>query len=433
MARRTRWAIAFWVVIAAATAGAGEETDAELAQEDRIAELERTVAVLAEELERTRAERAVPEEAELEGRYGMGPAASKVYGVTRGLSIGGYGEGFYRKIVSDANGAVDRADLLRAVVYTGYKFTDNIIFNAEFELEHATTSATASSGGGSFSVELATLDFFLRPWANVRTGLVLLPMGFLNEIHEPPFYYGVNRPDVEQRIIPTTWRENGIGLFGTLLGEQLEYKAYVVNGLNAQGFSSSGLRGGRQKGNRALAEDLAFVGRLDFSPQPGLLLGGSVYTGSSGQNQAGTPSVPTTIWEAHAQYQRRGLHLRSLFSMAHVGDAGSLSTSLGKAPNASIAQVSLGGYGEVAYDIMRWLDPGSQRTLEPFFRFEYIDTQHDVPSGFIADDNQQNYIFTGGLQFRPIANVVLKADYRHDVAKDGSKPDEFNLGFGFIF
>ena len=107
----------------------------------------------------------------------------------------------------------------------------------------------------------------------------------MNEFHEPPFFFGVNRPEVERRIIPTTWRENGVGIFGTAFAETLSYRAYVVNGFNARGYGPGGLRGGRQKGNRALAEDLAFVARADWSPTPELLLGGSVYNGDAGQDQ----------------------------------------------------------------------------------------------------------------------------------------------------
>jgi hypothetical protein len=438
--------------------GAAAQTEQELEQEDRIAELERTVKVLAEELERTRTEVAVPELPELKSVYGMGPAASKIYGVTRGLSIGGYGEGFYQALVDDTAGGNNRADWLRAVLYTGYKFTENILFNAEFEFEHSTTSSTKSAGGGSVSVEFASLDFLIRDWANARAGLLLVPMGYLNEIHEPPFFFGVNRPEVERRIIPSTWRENGAGLFGNL-GEQIEYKAYVLNGFNAEGFDASGLRGGRQSGNRALADHLAFVGRVDWTPFPELQLGGSVYHGKSGQNQNLTvgamgggsyaveiPDADTTIWELHSQFRSGGLHLRALFTMSHLADAGALSRALAPisavgggggigelSAGESVANDMLGVYAEIAYDVLRWLKPDSDKSFEPFFRFEYLDTQHDVPDGFAADDSNQIQIYTVGLSFKPISNVVIKADYRNRIAEAGSLADEVNLGVGFAF
>ena len=427
-------------------------SEGQLAQEDRIAELERTVKVLADELERTRAEVTVPDEAEdLVSQHGLGPAASKVYGVARGLSVGGYAEGFYQNVFHDANGAKDNADMLRAVIYTGYKFTEQIVFNAEYEFEHATTSTTKSSSGGSVSVEFATLDYLAYPWLNARAGLVLLPVGFINEMHEPTTYYGVQRPETERRMIPTTWRENGVGLFGEI-AEQFDYNLYVTNSLNAEGYDANGIRDSRQLGNRALAEDLAFAGRLDWTGVPGLLVGASTFLGNAGQDQSFTvtgvpdpvdmPSTFTVLWEAHAQYQWHGLHLRGLFSMIHIDDAGELTAVLRPTAQGGINEIGatevvasemIGGYVEIAYDVLQWIFPETERSLSPYFRFEYVDTQYEVPSGFTADDSKETQYFTAGLQFKPIPNVVIKADVRNGIAAEGSAPDEFNLGFGLEF
>jgi hypothetical protein len=445
--RGARWLVVALVFLGWAGLASANAVDQATAQEDRIAELERTVAILADELERTRRELAVPEDQPLSSKYGLAPAASKIYDLGHGLSIGGYGEGYYSNLVGDKGDAKNRADLLRMVLYTGYKFTDSILFNAEIEFEHATTSSTESSNGGSVSVEFAYLDFLLRDWANIRAGLVLVPMGFINEIHEPVSYFGVHRPDIERQIIPSTWRENGVGILGTLY-EQVDYQAFVINGFNARGFDSGGLRGGRQKGNRALAEHLAFVARLDWTPIQQLLVGGSVYYGNSGQNQdigvSGTsvaiPDTPTTVWEIHAQYEDHGLHLRSLFTMAEIGDSGDLTDALGPvdgtgdlATGEAVAGEMLGVYGEVAYDLMPLLFPSSEKTLEPFFRYSYYDTQRDVPSGYSSDKSKEIETFTLGFSFQPIPRVVIKADYRNRSAKSGGLPDEFNLGVGFVF
>jgi hypothetical protein len=450
VANRSGWLISALLLIPAGPAlaqPAASGSDAALSQEDRIAELERTVETLVEELARTRAEVAVPEDsASLASQWGYGPAASKIYERDRGLSIGGYGEGFYRNIVGDRDsGSKDRADMLRAVLYAGYRFNEHIVFNSEIEFEHASTEPTITNDeGGSVSVEFAALDFFWRPELNFRTGLMLLPIGFLNLVHEPPFFYGVNRPDVERVLIPSTWRENGAGIFGKL-GETVDYTVYAVNGMNALGFDAGGIRDGRQNGSEALAEDLAFVGRADWTPMPELLVGASVYAGNSGQDQrvsltAGgstkLPSTPTVLWEVHGQYESRGLHLRGLFTMTHIGDAGSLTRKLQAADSDftdAVASGLLGGYAEVAYDVLPWLFPGTERTLSPFYRFEWYDTQWNMPSGFSSDRSLEIMVHTVGLQFEPIPNVVLKADYRNRSAKRGQIPDELNLGFGFAF
>lgn len=443
-------AVAALCSVGAVAAGAAT-SDEERAREDRIRALERKVEVLTEELERTRSDLTLPEPAELESAHGLGPGASRIYGLARGLSLGGYAEGLYTAIVDNkkSSGEKNRADFLRGVLYAGYKFTDHILYNMEVEFEHATTGSTETSSGGSVSVEFAALDFLWKPELNGRIGLVLLPMGYLNEVHEPPFYYGTHRPETETRIIPSTWRENGVGLFGNL-AEQIDYKLFVVNGFNARGFDSSGLRDGRQKGNRALAEDLAFVGRLDWNPLPELSVGGSVYVGNSGQDQdfavaSGQVSLPdtlTTVWEVHGQMRSQGLFLRGLFAMAHVSDAGDLSRALGPTASGGIGELAageavasqmIGGYAEIAYEVLQWLAPDTDMTLEPFLRYEHVDTQQNVPSGFASNGKQDVQTITAGLQYQPIPNVVIKLDYRNRRPDSGALGDEINAGFGLVF
>jgi len=414
-------------------------SDRERAQADEIEELKRQLAVVVDEVGRLRIQMGVPEEEVLESAHGLGPAASKIYGVERGLSLGGYAEGVYRNRSTDAPGdGEDFADFTRAVLYVGYKFTDSLVFNTEIEFEHASTSED-----GSVSVEFATLDYLYRPELGFRAGLLLVPMGFVNEVHEPPFYYGTQRPEAERRIIPSTWRENGAGIFGTVLQERLEYRAYVVNGFDAAGFSSSGLRGGRQKGSEARAEDLSFVARLDYTPHPGVRLGGSYYQGNSGQDQYFTqpvsgmtvklPDVSTRIWEAHGELQRGPLHLRALYTQAHVRDAGELSRALELSTARPVAERMFGGYGEIAYDVMQILSVGSEKELGPFFRFEYLDTQAEISSGFTRDRRQPRRIYIPGIQFKPHPNVVLKLDYRNIDTWGGDTADEISVGFGVVY
>jgi len=186
-------------------------------------------------------------------------------------------------------------------------------------------------------------------------------------------------------------------------------------------------------------------------------LGGSVYYGKSGQNQAESvaagpgfaaysvdiPETPTTVWELHAQYEGHGLHARTLFAMADIGDNADLTRALGPVglgggtgdldSGESIGGEMLGVYGEVAYDVLPLLFPHTEKSLEPFFRFEYYDTQRDVPSGFAKDESKEIEIYTVGVQFEPVPNVAIKADYRNRNSKSGELPDEFNLGVGFVF
>ena len=331
--------------------GTSAETDAQkraaAADKERFEKLENKVDVIAEELSRAITAAAIPEDSALTSFSGLGPAASKVYTRDKGLSIGGYGEIVLKTAVSnqlDSNGNVvpqnDVFDALRAVLYVGYKFNDQWVFNSELEFEHG-----GDGGGGSVSSEFITIDWLPREEINMRVGLVLIPMGFINEIHEPVFFFGAFRPTVDQVIIPTTWRENGAGIFGEL-GGRFRYRMYAVNGMEATGFSVAGLRGGRQNGGRALVNNWAFVGRFDLDVVDGLIFGGSVYSGKSGQgqlwcgptcgNSSGNqsfstvvPGTPTTLYEVHTEYKRYGVTLRGIFTQAFIGDAAQLNVALG--------------------------------------------------------------------------------------------------------
>jgi hypothetical protein len=458
--RRRFAAVAAVAGVAGLPVWAADTTAAPQAEKTSIEALEAKIEVLAEELADLKSEQAVPDElVPKEGLFGLGPGASKVYRRDRGLSIGGYGDVRFRHFTKNEDGSQDIFDALRFVVYTGYKFNDWLVVNAELEFEHGSTSKS-----GSASVEFMTVDFLLSDAFNIRAGLVLLPMGFLNEVHEPPFYYGASRPDVERQIIPTTWRENGAGIFGRFdLGSagDLDYRVYAVNGFDATGFSSTGLRGGRQKGSEALSDDWAFVGRLDYDMSalvPGLTFGGSVYAGSAGQNQVITrcvefcgndlapgdpivvprnqpfdiPDSFVTIYELHAEYYRHGFKLRGLFAQAFVNNAGRLSRALGTSPDESVAKQMLGGYAEIGYDLLP-LFTETEMSLQPFFRYEHLDTQYRVASGFSKNQALDYDVLVMGLSFFPIPQVVVKLDYRDFRAKKGSLPDEVQASIGFVF
>ena len=298
-------------------------------------DVDRKQAILTEEVRKVRDSIVLPEKKALKGAFGMGPAASKVYGLDQGLSIGGYGQAWYQALVEDKQTTDSNSfDFKRLILYAGYKFNDWIVLNSEIEFEHASTE-DGGNGAGSVSVEFAQLDFFLRDAFNIRLGMLLMPVGFTNETHEPNFYHGNERPEVEIRIIPTTWRENGIGAFGQI-GERLTYRAYAVTSMNGTRFDESGIRGGRQNGTRSLAEDISVVARLDYQASPNSMIGGSVYTGNQGQEKRVTldaagnsvePDVDMTLFEVHAQYRKKGLELRALGAMSTIENAAELSAA----------------------------------------------------------------------------------------------------------
>lgn len=421
------WLVILGAGIAMAGPGFAEEGD----DEQRIEEVEEKVDTLAEEFGRFKSIFVVPEDQVQTSFSGLGPYASKVYKRDSGLSIGGYGEVRLRTYHNqDNDDRNDVFDALRAVLYVGYKYDDKWVFNSELEFEHAGTG-----GGGSVSTEFATIDYLWRDELAFRAGLLLVPMGFVNEIHEPNFFFGAERPEVERVIMPSTWRENGAGIFGRI-ADRVDYRFYVINGFDGSGFDDGGLRGGRQRGSRALSDDFAFVGRIDVDVVDGLMLGGSVYAGQSGQEQdvggVDLPDSMTHIYEVHGQYRGYGLSLRALWSQAFIDEAGRLNRALGNAPTDAIASDMNGWYVEAGYDILP-LFCDTKASLEPFFRFESIDTQASVPDGFAKDNSRDYDLYVAGLQFKPIPQVVFKADYRHFDLEDGHRANEIQALVGYVF
>ncbi|MBW1884077.1 MAG: hypothetical protein JRJ58_11145 [Deltaproteobacteria bacterium] len=385
-----------------------------------VEELEEKVDVLAEEMGRLKSIFTVPEDEALTSFYGLGPAASKVYKRDHGRSIGGYGEVRLRHFTNTKDDNQDDIfDAVRAVLYVGYKFNDNWVMNSEFEFEHAGTG-----GSGSVSTEFLTLDYL-----------------HCDELHEPTVYYGAERPEVERLIIPSTWRENGAGVFGTI-ADRVHYRMYAINSMKGEKFSSSGLRSGRQKGSKALANDFAFVGRIDVDVADGLLFGGSVYVGQTGQEQdfmgsdgvtRNLPDALLTLYELHAQYKAHGLSLRGLWTQAFIDEAGNLSRVLELGMSEAIANRMYGYYLEAAYDILPLFMPDTRASLEPYFRFENYDTQARVPDGFTKDRSKNVELYVAGLQFKPIPQVVFKVDYRRFDVRKGHKADQVQALVGYAF
>jgi hypothetical protein len=375
---------------------------------------------------------------------GLGPAASKVYRVRQGVSIGGYGEVLYENFGGEredgaASGARDQIDALRAIVYVGYKFTDRLLFNSEIEFEHGNTE-----GAGSVAVEFAYLEYRASPAFGARAGMVLIPMGFLNEQHEPPVYLGARRPLTETFVIPSTWHENGLGAFGSVAG--FTWRAYLVNGLDAtgvgesgaEGFSASeGIREGRQGGAKAAIEDVAGVARVDWSGLPGVTVGVSGYLGNSGQS-ATLPSDPsividarTTVFEGHLEYRGHGFEFRALGAVADVDEAAEVNEILGNTAGASIGSRLTGWYLQAGYDVLRGLR--TEHQLIPYVRYEEVNTQAEVPGGFAKDPATDRTAFTFGAAWRPITQIAVKADYQWLTNQAESGVDQLNVSLGWLF
>lgn len=394
-------------------------------------ELRRRLDVLAAEVERLRSGEAPPQElsAERLRTLGLAPSAAATYRrTTDGVSFAGYGEmlleNYKSANESGAAGApTTRLDFLRAVLYAGYRFSPKFVFNSEIEIEH----------GSEIFVEFAYVDFLATDNLSLRGGLLLLPLGLVNEFHEPTVYLGAKRPETEQRIIPTTLRENGAGVLGSF--GMVSYRAYVTNGFNGAGYTSAGLRGGRQRGIQARAANLALSGRVDVAPIAGVVAGVSFYRGGAGQEQVvldGTRlDVNTTIADVHGQVQFSGLDIRGLFAQASVDDAQGASLALRLAATAPIAEAMRGRYVQFGYNVLSQFSTAVAVT--PYVRIENVDTQHRIPAGFTRDLSRDGSFRTFGVDLKPIPNVVVKADYQWITNAAGSGRNQFSINLGYTF
>jgi hypothetical protein len=277
------------------------------------------------------------------------------------------------------------------------------------------------------------VDYLANDHLTLRGGMVLLPLGLINEFHEPTVFTGAKRPETEQRILPTTWRENGAGILGSV--GVVNFRAYVTNGLRGAGFSSAGLRGGRQNGAKALAANLAFSGRLDVTAMPGVVAGLGLYKGGSGQEQVvlegARLAVGTTVVEVHGRAQMRGFDLRALFAQGSIDQAEQVNLALNRPADSPIADTMQGGYVQASYNIFS--QTATELALSPYVRYEQIDTQHGVPTGFARNLRHDGIFKTLGIEMKPIQNVAIKTDYQWVTNEAGTGRNQFNVNLGYAF
>lgn len=346
-------------------------------------------------------------------------------------TIGGYGEIHYTNH-SGRNTPAD-VNLRRFVVYLAHTFNDQLAFRSELEVEDA--KIAGGSSGGEVALEQAFLDYRLSDRVTLRTGLVLAPIGIINETHEPPTFNGVDRPAFDHDVIPTTWRELGLGVVGTLpLAQGLSYRLYLVNGLRAEGFSgAAGIREGRQEGREASFANPSLTGRLEWV-RPGLRLGGSFWHGGTTAGDTllgtGTFDAPITVLSADGRYERGGAMVRGVIANVAISDAQQINARYGTTVGSRIS----GGYLEGAYDVLRLLAPHTSQRVNAFVRHERYDTHAGVPTGTPRNRELARRITTFGLAYKPTWNTVFKGDYEvRRTAAGTAEGETLRFGVGYQF
>ncbi len=349
---------------------------------------------------------------------------------TGNTTIGGYGEVVYNNYKYKK----DEADLKRFVLFFGHKFSDRVQLVSELEVEHA----KADKDGGEVAMEQAYIQYGVSDRINTRAGLMLMPLGITNETHEPTTFYGVERSEVESRIIPSTWRELGVALQGEAIAG-LEYNVGISTTPDASKYkdASKGFRDLRTSGRQVAANDLGLFAAMNYRAVPGLLLGASIFSGNTAQDGIGaTPKAALvgvdaklTLWDVHAKYTLGGLDLQALYAKGKLGDTAQINAAatLTAGSNKAAPESFYGWYGQAGYRV--WQDGDMDAT--PFVRHERYNTQETVAAGYTTDPLNDETVTTVGVNFKLHPQVVLKAD--HQNFKADNVKDRFNLGVGYMF
>ncbi len=346
------------------------------------------------------------------------PSVTSEDSLNNGLSksattIGGYGNAFYQR---NNYLGTSKVDLERFVLFTGHKFNDKISMFSELEVEDA--KVAGGENGGEVSIEQAYLKFNLNANQYIVAGLFLPRIGILNENHLPNTFNGNERNYVETFILPSTWRELGIGLYGNLNGLPLNYSVGLVNGLSSGMFDhGTGIRDGRFEGRNATGNNLAITASLqyyqgNFKAQIACYYGGTVGVSqrkadSLGLN-GGIFGTPVAIGEGDIQYSNGGFSLRALAAIVSIPDA----DKINRAYANNTPNTEYGAYLELAYDLLHNLKKAHDEQLVVFVRDEKFDINASIPSNGIIDGTlNQNHI-VAGFTYLPIRNVAIKADVR---------------------
>ncbi len=368
---------------------------------ERVEMLEQQIELIADSMEGVASEKAQPSQ---DGMPGHG------HGSRGKTTVGGYGELHYANMKNNNSGGDDlkELDLHRVILFVGHQFSDRIRFFSELEVEHS--QAGDGKEGGEVAMEQAYLEFDLDHDLSSRAGLLLVPMGIINETHEPPTFYGVERNPIENKIIPSTWREGGVSLAGQF-GQGFSYDFVVMSGLETSSASDYAIRSGRKSAREAPANDLAYNARLKWVAMPGLeLVGGIQY--QTDVTQGNDPDAgAATLFSTHMVWNRGPFGLRALYARWDLDGSG---------PKSVGADEQSGWYVEPAYKV--------SPKVGLFARYNAWDNQ-------AGDSADSEYVqINAGLSYWPHPDVVIKADYEtQDTPKGKDEFKGFNLGVGYQF
>ena len=360
---------------------------------------------------------------------------------SKNITLGTYAQIDYNQQVGgnvQYNGVLD---IHRFVLFLGYKFNDRTHFVTEIEYEHVS----------EVFIEQAFLNYYISSAFNFRAGLLLVPMGIINEYHEPTTFNGVERPNLDVKIIPSTWREIGLGLSGNFPDFSLKYQAYVLNGFDGYSKNSGVLRGddafrkGRQKAAKSYISSPNFSAKVDYYGITGLKLGlagyfgksqSELYNGVGRENSTALQKADSSVVKLamigfDARYQNNGFQARAQIVNANISNT-SVYNSFTK---NDLGARLFGHYVEAGYDVLRIFNFNTDKKLIAFVRYEKYDTHDKVVGELTKNKAYDRTDITAGIGFWLNRGAVLKADYQLFKNEEDTSVDkhQINLGLGIWF
>ncbi len=390
------------------------------------------------------------------GGYGEVVAAFKNYGINRFFG-GTYGNSEMKR---------NTISMPRFVIAGDYKFNKHWMLGTEIEFEAGGTGTayeientengeyeTEVEKGGEVALEQFHLTYHLNNAFNVRVGHMIVPVGLNNEHHEPILFFGTVRPEGETTIIPNTWHETGLQIFGQFgrRWASFDYTAMLVEGLNANGFDRNSWVGAGKQGLFEVDNftSPAYVARINYKGIPGLRLGASFYYCHNAGANADKPQtynfdIPVRIWSVDAQYQNRWVIARGNLLGGYVGNSTKVSSKNGllssKSPYARTTPVAerAVSYGlEAGLRLKGFVHSPKMPDLIPFARYEYYNPQEKVKvdsySSSVADQRLKTSMWVAGINYRPLPYLVIKADYTKRCIGGGKYNDENEFALGVAF
>ena len=351
-------------------------------------------------------------------------SAEKMLQTDGNLKIGGYGEVHYNQPISSEQKKNGTLDVHRLIMMLGYQFNERVQFVSELEFEHVS----------EVYVEQAFLQYKLSNAVNFRGGLLLTPMGIINEYHEPTTFNGVERPQIDNAVSPTTWREIGFGITGVVLPASLRYQAYLMNGFNgfdgqARIGGANGFRGGRQKGAESYISAPNFSTKVEYFGFRGLNIGLSGYFGDTQSTlynnldkndeaalaKADSSVVGISMFGADARYTYKGLKITGQLYYTLVSNTEEFNAFTKNKGGGNLGSSMYGYYIDLGYNVLRTVK--TEKQLIPFVRYSNYDTHYTVSENITDNPAYKKNVVTTGLSFFLTSGAVVKADMQFEIGR----------------